>query len=1185
MKWLVELSDRVHHRRTRRRASKASSEAMPVALDQSLPEANEVALEAAPEAEPEAALESTSEAAPQATPQATIEHSQSVWTAAYGEALSLLDEEKRVVVNKGQDLEELFDNLNDTNTRQKNESILRRGMRKVQGPIKFVNSAVTMSAPLAGFINPTASAAFTITQSVTTLAVGVCGMEDRLNNHITDMLGQIKVIDECDALGQKFDDGEPIHEALVAVYKDLLLFYYAVVHVLTKKSVALAWISEQFNERIPPVVQDFLKHTSLLYQHIDNATTKVIKSIESLLIDAKIIRILGDSKLNLLQDFHLELKTKTANDACRWAVDNPVFRTWYGTAATETLALYGEMGCGKSTTMAYIIEHVTQLSEGHIPSPIICYHYCQDNETGKSLNVYSSLIQQLMQRKQQVKVQFNSWYDKHKSESNYSPAHDPKLLGAFFFDAIRSSERPVFIFLDGLDECDDKSCAELVTSLRNHQRLMPTLRCCVSLRYHEHIQTLLDGCSEIHMQSDPGRDAVIVAHMVKERLPFLESEARTLVTKRLSELAKGSAIWVQMAVDLLAIRKTRAIAKLRAFLRDELPDSGLSALYAKLFSLVTGQDNDNARALSDGLEILAIAARPLSITELGWAVALRDPETSVETVRELSEYVDTKRLLGLLSPFIASVQFEAENIRQVRLFHQSVRELVVQSSPQHWARSRDSQMSNAVTSERQSELNGKATQECVKYLLLKEIGDCSLFSSEQEWEQSLDWLPGAGIFDDGPSAVSSPVDGSMSGLPSDTDEPHFDPSERGFGGFFTYAACYWLHHLSRAERRNGPALSDVITLTTPGQVRSQNWWAQFVRPDCTRQPDESRARPRSLDPMTIVSLYGPVYLFEELSRRVDTAAAGGLSITAKQRENAVETILCQGDMSRLPKLMRFDTEANLAEAVHFSVAVMQHWSAKREGLTADEKSNFDLIFDHIATGFELMVEHKWGNELLCLAAARGCLPIIERLFQAASCNSGLRQEILRAPHRENGRQAGAVAHQSVGDAAWNGQGATVAFLLEQEGIEAHLRYKDLKGNNVLHKATRMCDPETFGLLLSRYPEGIAERDKGEDTPLQALIFERRQNGAELVKRLLQAGADVRCGLDATPSDWHEPIRMACRWGDVGVIETLVRVGGADPMSVFKRGDQESGRQLDLIDSFNDGDELLMRHVRETLLSL
>lgn len=37
-------------------------------------------------------------------------------------------------------------------------------------------------------------------------------MEDRLNNHIKDMLMQIKVIDECDTLGQKFDDSELIHQ-------------------------------------------------------------------------------------------------------------------------------------------------------------------------------------------------------------------------------------------------------------------------------------------------------------------------------------------------------------------------------------------------------------------------------------------------------------------------------------------------------------------------------------------------------------------------------------------------------------------------------------------------------------------------------------------------------------------------------------------------------------------------------------------------------------------------------------------------------------------------------------------------------------------------------------------------------------------------------------------------------------
>ncbi len=249
-------------------------------------------------------------------------------------------------------------------------------------------------------------------------------------------------------------------------------------------------------------------------------------------------KILGRNKLDQLEASHFGLKTKMATDACKWVLDNPTFCAWYGTASTGLHVLYGEMGCGKSTTMAFLIDHVTQLNRGLIPSAIICYHYCRDAETSKSLSVYSSLIQQLMHKKKQVKVQFNSWFEKHTSESNYAPTHDSKLLGDFFFDTIKSLERPVFIFLDGLDECEDKSCEELVTSLKHQSLVMPGLRCCVSIRYHEHVQTLLTGCAEIHIQKEPGRDAVIVSHMVKNQLSFLEGEMQTFVIRRLSELAK-----------------------------------------------------------------------------------------------------------------------------------------------------------------------------------------------------------------------------------------------------------------------------------------------------------------------------------------------------------------------------------------------------------------------------------------------------------------------------------------------------------------------------------------------------------------------------------------------------------------------------------------------------------------------
>lgn len=72
---------------------------------------------------------------------------------------------------------------------------------------------------------------------------------------------------------------------MVLVYKDLLSFYLAVVHLLDQ-SVLTAMISEQFNQRLPPIVEDFLRHSHSLQTHISNATAEIVKSIEHLLIDA-----------------------------------------------------------------------------------------------------------------------------------------------------------------------------------------------------------------------------------------------------------------------------------------------------------------------------------------------------------------------------------------------------------------------------------------------------------------------------------------------------------------------------------------------------------------------------------------------------------------------------------------------------------------------------------------------------------------------------------------------------------------------------------------------------------------------------------------------------------------------------------------------------------------------------------
>lgn len=233
----------------------------------------------------------------------------------------------------------------------------------------------------------------------------------------------------------------------------------------------------------------------------------------------------------------------------------------------------------------------------------------------------------------------------------------------------------------------------------------------MSTRNKEDIRDIFKGSLEICVQPQPSRDEIIVSYMVKDRPSFLDQKASDFVIQRLTETAKGSAIWIHTAVDLLAARKIRAPAKLRAFPRDELPQSKLSDLYAKLFPQVAEDDEENTKVLTDALEILAIAERPLSISELGWAVALRDTEADIATIENLEEYVDTKRVLGLVSPFIASVDFDEVKSHQVRLVHQSVRELVFQATPCQWSSLRASApISKEAARQRVSKLNGVSVQ-------------------------------------------------------------------------------------------------------------------------------------------------------------------------------------------------------------------------------------------------------------------------------------------------------------------------------------------------------------------------------------------------------------------------------------------------------------------------------------------
>lgn len=123
-----------------------------------------------------------------------------------------------------------------------------------------------------------------------------------------------------------------------------------------------------------------------------------------------------------------------------------------------------------------------------------------------------------------------------------------------------------------------------------------------------------------------------------------------------------------------------------------------------------------------------------------------------------------------------------------------------------------------------------------------------------------------------------------------------------------------------------------------------------------------------------------------------------------------------------------------------------------------------------------MLEEKWGNELLCLAAKAGCMPIVQRLLGGSEHNTGLRAELLQgSPSKE-------IMHQSIGEAVIGNPVDVVEYHLSKEGIRTHLEHRNSRGENVLHLASKLCNPAMLRLGASFPGRYSGTRRRGRHSP-------------------------------------------------------------------------------------------------------
>jgi hypothetical protein len=837
--------------------------------------------------------------------------------------------------------------------------------------------------------------------------------------------------------------------------------------------------------------------------------------------------------------YHSDCQKLRASEACKFLLENTHFLDWYHHSKSQQLAVLGDMGCGKTVAMSSVIDYLIRENKYQIPQPKVCWYYCRDDETGRATAIFSALLRSLLGQLPGLKKPFVEWYKQAQASGFPDPAKNVERLEGFLQDALEATDRPVFIVIDGLDECSKGARDSLLKSLKSLSQRVPGLKTILSSRPNEGVLHQLDGMDLIKLVSDAHRDRIIVENTVEKHLSYLSTNVKALLVDGLSRLAQGNGIWTRMTIQLIELRYLTTEKSIQRFLRETPLPTELSNLYVKLYSRCTSNDPENEELASTALKILAIAHRPLGILELSWAVTLSTAQ-QVTTVDVLAELVDHERVMNLIRPFIVHVNSSDGKKRQVRLIHQSIKEFIMEK----WTlfpHPRESDLTEPDQKVLNPRFGGAETfilDICIRYLLLDDIGNRNLFSDEQV---AISELPqgGSDLFDDNDDSGEYTIYCSW----EEWEEGmiRFDPTERGFGEFFVYAACYWLEHLAAVTVETLPDLTSVEKLCQAGSTRLYNWIEQHRRPGCAIVA-RFDVDLQSYDPLGIVSLYGSEdmlrYLLEKSNFDKD-------KFLGEPVMSAVDQILQWGDVSRLRILFFNDRVGPQLRNLDFFRLVIRRWHDSITSLR-----NWGPAFDLVNDVSNELVQQKWGNELMCVAARLGCMPIVQRLMASTHNSPELRNELLR--ESGFGQNRSEPTHLPIGEAILGDHLDVVEYLLGGNDTEAQIRYRNSRGENVLHLASRVCNPEMFRLLVPHFKEGIHQVDHQGFTALVRIIknYSVSRNRYESVKTLLQHG-----GGNPTGDVWtgqQNPLEVAVQLNDLDMCSLLIYVGKINPLSALTR---------------------------------
>ncbi|KAI8405712.1 hypothetical protein FOFC_15200 [Fusarium oxysporum] len=407
-----------------------------------------------------------------------------------------------------------------------------------------------------------------------------------------------------------------------------------------------------------------------------------------------------------------------AEGTCDWLLWHQIFTRW-ASCDRDLLWIKGKPGSGKSTLLRYVLDHIVTIPNTGEGALILSFFFHgRGTELQRTpLGLFRSLLHQLLCQVPEALTDLVTTFQqrcetvgKPGEKWQWHPRELPRLFESSFPKVLRT--RPVWLFVDALDESGQKNAVRLVREFKSLIQGLPStgsqFHICFTCR---HYPILDQTCqSEICLEEENRQD---ISTYVRAQL----SVSRELTTSTIPELitkhAQGVFIWAYLVVDQILDLDNGGVGLRK--IEDEIysipPD--LDDLYHDLI-----RNMDEKPASLKLIQWICFSVRPLSLDELRWAMIVDAdcPHKSLQECKNAKDYISDsgrmKRRVQTLSRGLIEVTSDA---KVVQFIHQSVKDFFTEKGLLALDKTTNPDFVVEIAHHRLS-------RTCIRYLAMEEIG-------------------------------------------------------------------------------------------------------------------------------------------------------------------------------------------------------------------------------------------------------------------------------------------------------------------------------------------------------------------------------------------------------------------------------------------------------------------------------